>query len=236
MKKIIVSILLVVLLGVSACSPDKAETQVIAPVEETPTETVIEATKEPTGTPGDNKDSLIYKYYSKFIDKKQFTFKQSMRYEMGDQTFDTQSSISRDGEDFVVTSIQKNGSQTMQYRTLFLKGKVYMIDDTLKTVQQGSDEIAGSPEDFADVLGQIELLNLTTGQETLEGVTYVTEQVTESGITTTYYFEGDILKFYEIGSESGKTRMTVDGYSLEADQVNLEYPVDYQEVVASPIQ
>lgn len=233
MKKTIVSILLILLLVFTACSADKAETP------ETALETVgepVSESSEPAAPTANNRDSLIYKYYSKFIEKKEFTFTQSMRYEIGDQAFDTQSSISRKGEDFVVTSTQTSAGQTMQYRTLFLDGKVYMIDDTLKTVQQGSDEIAGSPDDFAAVLGQIETLNLTTGQETVDGVNYVTEKVTESGITTTYYFEGDILKFYEIGSESGKTRMTVDGYSLEADKVHLEYPTDYQEILESPIQ
>lgn len=245
MKKIIVSMLLIALLVFTACSAKNTETPTTdsaAPVQtetESPAQTVTEpaATTEPT-TPstGGNKDSLTYQYYDKFIQKKQFTFNQSMSYQIGEQTFNTKSSISRDGENFVMTSIQENGGQTMKYRTLFLDGKVYMIDDTAKTIQQGSAEVAGSPDDFAAVLTQIEQLNLTTGQETVDGVTYATESVTESGITSTYFFEGDILKFYEIGSESGKTRMTVEGYSLEPDKANLEFPVDYQEIVESPIQ
>lgn len=253
MRKIIISLILIGLLVLAGCSgkSETAEPETTPPVSETPVETPSQDVTPPQEPetesesdsqvetkPADLPDgptalgekSKTYKWYSKLFGAKEFTMVQRMQFSIGDAESSTVSVTAyRDGV-YASKSTFSGGGETNEVRLLLEDKKVTTIYDSMKmyTVSDISEEMDTS-FNMEEMLGEISEAEFVSGTAEIDGEKYDTETFVNQGISMTYFFQGDDLKFFEAGTEAAATRVYIDEATLGVDPALFEIPDDYEE-------
>lgn len=253
MRKIIISLILIGLLVLAGCSgkAETAEPETTPLVSETPVETPsqdvtppqepetesesdsqveTEPADLPDGPTSLGEKSKTFKWYSKLFGAKEFTMVQRMQFSIGDAESSTVSVTAyRDGV-YASKSIFSGGDETTEFRLLLEDKKVTTIYDDMKTysVSEISEEMDTS-FNLEDTLEDISAAEFVSGTAEIDGEKYDTETFVNQGITMTYFFKGDDLKFFDAGTEAAATRVYIDEASFEIDPALFEIPDDYEE-------
>lgn len=249
MKKIILSVLLVSLLVFTACStpetatpaPDQeveqttTETPAPAP---TPSETPVAETEEPVKEPApvdgpkvDGSASKTLKYYRDLFNSPQYTMKQYMSFTIGDVETKSTTTTMRDGERYaVVTQWQSGEGEPSTFRIIMDGDTIYNVDDATKTYwSTPKSEEMDIPMQTGELMKQFERMEYVQGEAEVDGKVYQTETYVDQGLTMTYFFDGNVLKFIDAISENASTRTYIESAETSVDKAMFEIPDDYTE-------
>lgn len=255
MRKTIISLILIGLLVLAGCSskPETVEPETTPPISEanvetpsddvtppenpeTESESVIETETEakpvdlPDGPTNAGRNSKTYKWYSKLYKSKEFTITQRMQFNIGDASSTSVSVTAyRDGV-YASKSSFSGGGETNEIRLILEDTKVTTIYDNMKSysVSDISEEMDTS-FNMDDMLDEIAVSEFVAGTAEVDDEKYDTETFVNQGITMTYYFKGDDLKFFDAGTEAAASRVYIDDASFKVDPALFEIPDDYTE-------
>lgn len=249
MKRMI-SVLIISLLIFTACSTnnDKADSNATAEAETTvATETQTEATTtEPEATATEpettspatsdapkqsGQSSKTANFYANLYESEEFSLHQHMDLEINGIKTKSVSVISRKGEKYASNTEWVTGDERNGLRLIFDADHVYSLDAQSKTYWVGNaSDIPNFSAAATQSLNMLRSLEFVSGEAEVDGEKYQTETFVDQGITLTYFFQGDDLKFFENSTEGSLTRVYIDEAKQQADDELFEIPSDFTEV------